>query len=415
VVLLSGVRVTQSGSSLEKNASEKNASDKNGSSAWLPETEAERAAIREQLDRILTSPLFKNSKRYPNLLRFVVDRSLEGHTEPLKERTLGIEVFGREPDYDTNLDPVVRTTAVEIRKRIAQYYHEPGHETEIRIDFPPGTYVPEFRMPPKPAVSAPVLEPPAAPPSRKVRYLGMGAAAIVLLGAIVAARSWDRATPLDLFWEPVLKTVGPVTIYMGRDVAQTQGPVVSLKDLRESEMVAFADSTAMARITALLVARHENYRFRLQPSAKMEDMRDGPSILIGAFNNSWALKLTGESRFSFSRDPQTHSISIRDRDHPELKKWSHDLSQPYTELTEDYAIVSRMLDPTTGKIVVISSGLFKFGTEAAGEFLTCESCMNELAAVGPADWSRKNMQIVIGASVVGRTAGPPRILAKYFW
>src|SRR5207248_11554675 len=120
--------------------------------AWAPESEAERNAIREQLERILSSPLFKKSRRFPNLLRFVVERSLQGHAEPLKERTLGIEVFGREPDYDTNLDPVVRTTAVEIRKRIAQYYHEPGHDSEIRIDFPPGTYLPEFRMPHKPAV-----------------------------------------------------------------------------------------------------------------------------------------------------------------------------------------------------------------------------------------------------------------------
>jgi len=68
------------------------------------------------LERILSSPLFRKSKRFPNLLRFVVERSLHGHSEPLKERTLGIEVFGRAPDYDTNLDPVVRTTAVEIRK-----------------------------------------------------------------------------------------------------------------------------------------------------------------------------------------------------------------------------------------------------------------------------------------------------------
>ncbi len=398
--------MTQSGPSVEKNGT---------SGAWLPETEAERHAIREQLDRILTSPLFKNSKRYPNLLRFVVARSLEGHTDPLKERTLGIEVFGREPDYDTNLDPVVRTTAVEIRKRIAQYYHESGHEMEIRIDFPPGTYVPEFRMPPKPAVSAPAAESPVEKPPRKARYIGIGIAAIVLIAAIIAARSWDRPTPLDLFWEPVLKTVGPVTMYMGRDVAQGPAPVVSLKDLRESEMVAFADSTAMARVTALLVARHENYRFRLQPSAKMEDMRDGPSILIGGFNNSWALKLTGESRFSFARDPQAHSIWIVDHQRPDFRKWSHDLTAPYTDLTEDYAIVSRVLDPTTGKLVVIASGLFKFGTEAAGEFLTCDTCMKELAAAGPSDWSQKNMQVVIGASVVGRTAGPPRILATYFW
>src|SRR5437016_12255802 len=85
--------------------------------AGVWETEGERAAIQAQLERILQNPLFKNSKRYPTLLRYVVERTLDGHPGELKERTLGIEVFGREPDYDTNLDPVVRTTAAEIRKR----------------------------------------------------------------------------------------------------------------------------------------------------------------------------------------------------------------------------------------------------------------------------------------------------------
>ena len=56
-------------------------------------------------------------------------------------------VFGRDPDYDTNLDPVVRTSACEVRKRIAQYYLEPGHESEIRIEMHSGSYVPDFRFP----------------------------------------------------------------------------------------------------------------------------------------------------------------------------------------------------------------------------------------------------------------------------
>ncbi len=55
---------------------------------------------------------------------------LDGHPGELKERTLGIEEFGVDPDYDTNLDPVVRTTAAEIRKRLAQYYLDPSHEAE---------------------------------------------------------------------------------------------------------------------------------------------------------------------------------------------------------------------------------------------------------------------------------------------
>src|SRR5215469_11044661 len=121
---------------------------------WVPSTEADRNSARSQLARMIAHPLFANSKRYPALLRHVVESRLEGRADSLKERTLGIEVFGRRAEYDTNLDPVVRVTAGEIRKRIAQYYHQPGHEGEIRIDLPSGCYVAEFR-PPDAVVAAP--------------------------------------------------------------------------------------------------------------------------------------------------------------------------------------------------------------------------------------------------------------------
>ena len=98
-----------------------------------------RAEIRTQLTRLLASPLFNHSKHYPSLLRYVVNETIEGRGGHLKERALGVEVFGRDADYDTNADPVVRTSACEVRKRIAQYYHEEGHQNEIRIDFPAGS------------------------------------------------------------------------------------------------------------------------------------------------------------------------------------------------------------------------------------------------------------------------------------
>ena len=105
-----------------------------------------RQEVCAQLARLLVSPLFNHSKHYPSLLRYVVNETLEGRGGHLKERARGVEVFGRDPDYDSNADPVVRTSACEVRKRIAQYYHEPGHEAEIRIDLPSGSYIAEFHF-----------------------------------------------------------------------------------------------------------------------------------------------------------------------------------------------------------------------------------------------------------------------------
>src|ERR1700733_10884321 len=111
----------------------------------FPANEDDRLEIRNQLERVLAHPQFQNSRRYPALLRYVVERTLDGNGSSLKERTIGIEVFGREPNYDTNQDHTVRTSAGEVRKRLAQYYVESDRDGEIRIDLPPGSYLPQFR------------------------------------------------------------------------------------------------------------------------------------------------------------------------------------------------------------------------------------------------------------------------------
>jgi hypothetical protein len=108
------------------------------SDVWFPSTDEDRRAIREQLGRVLASSVFTRSKGCSSLLAYIVGRTLDGHVDRLKERTLGAEVFGRAPDYDTASDHVVRSTAADVRKRLAQYYMELGRSGEIRIEVPLG-------------------------------------------------------------------------------------------------------------------------------------------------------------------------------------------------------------------------------------------------------------------------------------
>src|ERR1700737_4965126 len=81
--------------------------------------EAEK--IRAGLDHLLASSQFRGSRRCQLLLQYVTARVLAGDVGAFKERTIGVTVFGRVPDYDTNQDPVVRATAAEVRKKLAQY------------------------------------------------------------------------------------------------------------------------------------------------------------------------------------------------------------------------------------------------------------------------------------------------------
>src|SRR5271157_3590845 len=119
-------------------------------------------AVREELNRVLASHKFRSSKRSQEFLRFVVDNTLSGNSAILKERTIGIEVFGRSTSYDPSDDATVRVKAGEVRKRLGLYYSDEGAQSALRIELPSGTYVPEFRPVHAPAAGDPA--PAAVPP-----------------------------------------------------------------------------------------------------------------------------------------------------------------------------------------------------------------------------------------------------------
>src|SRR3569832_527010 len=100
--------------------------------------------IRETLNRVLASPAFSKSEQCQKFLRYVVEQ----RGGPIKERQLGVEVFGRSPDYDTSEDPVVRVRATEVRKRLAQYFATPDPR-DVRFEIPAGSYHVEFVAPVK--------------------------------------------------------------------------------------------------------------------------------------------------------------------------------------------------------------------------------------------------------------------------
>ena len=129
--------------------------------------------IREEVDRVLASHEFRSSKRSQEFLRYVIDHTLRGESEMLKERTIGIEVFGRPTCYDPSDDATVRVKAGEVRKRLGIYYSGEGAHNPIRIDLPSGTYVPEFRRGAhREAVVVPLPVAPA--PARRTLTAGRG-------------------------------------------------------------------------------------------------------------------------------------------------------------------------------------------------------------------------------------------------
>lgn len=100
--------------------------------------------MRTQLQRILTSAVFADAERPSNFLRFVVECTLDGRANEIKESVIGVEVLGRSPSFDPKTDPIVRVEAGRLRTRLTSYYEKEGREDPILIALPKGSYVPEF-------------------------------------------------------------------------------------------------------------------------------------------------------------------------------------------------------------------------------------------------------------------------------
>ncbi len=398
---------------------------------WRPETTVERDLVIGELNAILSSHHFRGSKRYPALLKYVVSKTLDGHSDELKERTLGVEVFERRPDYDTNADPVVRFSASEIRKRIAQYYHETGEKSPLQIDLPLGSYVPEFkpRVEPldvKPASVAGMAEgiPDEAQtmvlPSLRSRIArrtgGVLLLAAVGFGGYLLPRPAAPAIPNKL-WSSLLRSPGPVLIVVGTSHPEPIEPEPTHTTLMEHmtgqyHRVTISSAIALSRLAGVLQADSKAYEIKEDTDASLADFRSRPVILVGALNNLWTMRLTGPLRFHFVGGAVRH---ILDAQKPEIAEWTTDTTIPYASINSDYAVVARYHDPTTNGMVMVIGGLGPYGTETASEFVASPQYLDQLLSKLPAGWENKNVEMVIKTDVINGDAGPPHLLSSTTW
>jgi serine/threonine-protein kinase len=103
-------------------------------------------AVREQLERILSSPTFQQGDKLKRFLKFIVLEALAGRRHELKEYVIGVQVFGKEDTFDPRTDPIVRVQARRLRAKIVRYYREEGRADETIIELPKGGYAPVFKQ-----------------------------------------------------------------------------------------------------------------------------------------------------------------------------------------------------------------------------------------------------------------------------
>jgi hypothetical protein len=404
-------------------------------------TEAEKVAIEEQIERLLQNSYFSHSRRFPTFLRFVVRHTLAGQADAVKERTLGIEIFGRNADYDTSLDPIVRVTAAEIRKRIAQYYQEPGHEEEIRISLPAGSYVPQFHWPQmlpaatvgtgtdlKLAHEAPVETAILIPEylfPRRHKWMSLAVAVLVVCAAAGGMLWWRSVqhSAFDVFWGPILNSGDPVLFCIAD---QNQYTDISLRDaadpsrqtiLRDNlTAVVMDDLNPVVKIAGVLQAHGTKYSLKGESSTTLSDLRNGPTVFVGAFDNAWTLRLTKPLRFHFANNADMTRFWITDSNAPGRADWVIDRAkQQATNNYRDFAIVTRFTDSNTGKIAIVAAGVGRGGTIAAGEFLIDPKYLAQVVSAVQGAGGKNNMEFVISTEIIDGQPGTPKMEAAYFW
>jgi hypothetical protein len=237
----------------------------------------------------------------------------------------------------------------------------------------------------------------------------------------------SRQTPEYLFWKPVLDTPGPVLLAVG-DVPngpptpvitdENQNSTVAIPQSGASASVPFADAVTIAKVVGVLQSNGKKVLIRRENASSFSDLREGAVVLVGAFNNEWSLRLTRQLRYTLALDADNHLIYIKDSKNPSSRAWSWGTNQPRDHvggavgpILHDYALISRIRNSETGHVLVVVGGLYTYGTQSSGEFLTDPQLLKTISnTVRLGDGSR-NLQIVLGTTVTDGTPGPPTVLA----
>lgn len=368
--------------------------------------------VERELERILESSAFHGSRRCSDFLRHVVTVTLAGHAESLKERTLGIQLFQRKADYDTGDDSIVRVKANEVRRRLSQAYQELGHAADFEIVLPAGAYVPEFR-----AVTAP------APPRRaplRTRYKALGWAAGLLVTLVAGALIWQfgykpASEPYQQFWRPFLESEGhalicvphPPVFLLPQSVLESKTETIERSAIIANaiDYVGVGDLMSASRLAAFFAVEKKPYQIRLGSDTSFAEIRNSPAVFVGAFTNHWTMEMNQDVRFILRKQAGVNSIV--DTTRPD-RRWT------FARAT-DYALITRLYESRTGRPLMVAAGLGHFGTQAAGEFITTPAAMNGVLSTLGAGWQQRNLQIVIRVEVLGKTPGPPRVVATHVW
>ena len=265
----------------------------------------------------------------------------------------------------------------------------------------------------------------------ETRYVQALCGALLLCVAMFWLMESLRTSALDQLWAPVLSSPRSILFCVPTDVGKKRGPIgepdaadppaspargsgTFLDYEALGENVVYSDMLAALSIENVLAVHRHDYRVRLNVATTLEDLRQGPAILIGGLDNQWTMRALTGLRFHFAGSDE-EGYWIADTQDAANRNWSLDLKQQYRTVTRDYAIISRLHNEQTGQPEIIVAGIGMSGTAAAGEFIGDERQVEELRRRIGSGFKDHDFEAVIRTDVVNGIAGSPKILAVSVW
>jgi len=380
---------------------------------------------REQLRRILESKHFASSPKKSRFLEFVSEQAFLGNGDKLNEYLIGVEVYDRGSEFNSQKDPIVRVQAHEIRRLLKKYYEEEGgKDSLIRVDLPPGAYVPVFgRSATEEAEDAEVTTEAAAsvPSRRSWLHLALTltlAAACIMLALLLVARGWRSGSAaqsvpavtvlpegLEWFWRPFLPPAepplivipnhpllraahdgdSPQTLARGHEIPKVDLPefrdTIHFRELKRFRFVpSVTDFTSVGETIGLVslcqMFSNVGQKYRVQQSrlVNFEEIKGNNAILLGG-NQSWSGRVfLNVEGFHFQS-----GVIVNTNPRPGEKSVYKPEFDPVTnQLTRDYALVLMLPNERSDDRVLLIYGIYTQGSEAAIEYLTNPERMTDL-------------------------------------
>jgi hypothetical protein len=373
----------------------------------------EREHLLEQISRLVSSHALHGSESLCKLLRYLAKHAVDHPGTPIKEFQIATEVFGRSPDFDPQLDSMVRVQAGRLRSKLTEYYSSDGLEDPLVVELPKGTYVLSFHHRNASAAKSPsssvngVVSKGALEKNTERRWGTEVISLSIFLAAAILVIVWLMATrnssPVGLasegepvpaafrvFWKGF--TSGPEepwvvfsnAAFIGRpetgmryrDAARDAGAPILDHYTGVGEVLAVHE---LDRVFGLL---HRRIRVKRGSLFSLDDAKNNNLIFIGSpVENLTLLEIPGTQEFvfeQFTSGPRKGDHAIINR-HPQPDEGKEFFATPSgVPLTEDYALLGLVKGMNQGQSVLILAGNTTIGTQAAVEYVCRQSSLEEL-------------------------------------